>query len=227
MRLTRHIAVLLAVMMVPTCLMGQEMVDTIAASAPAEVKADTLMMAPEAIGMRVASPMPYAPVIGSYLSPYMWQLHEGFNAQFGLTLAAAFGKHAPHGVGFGQSVALAYVHPLTKKFYFAVGLTASHMAWDHNQFNEVGIGALLGYRVSERLDLYAYAEKNLLTNRSDHYYGYPWMRPPKHRIGVGMEYKVSPVFSVGLNVEHGSYDGFNPYYAPTTSLIRPYQGLDW
>lgn len=31
-----------------------------------------------------------------------WRLHEGFNAQLGMSLTAGIGKHAPRGVGFGD-----------------------------------------------------------------------------------------------------------------------------
>ena len=58
-----------------------------------------------------------------------WRLHEGFNAQFGMSLTAGLGKHAPRGVGFGQSAAFAYVWPLSKKLSFAAGITATNFNW--------------------------------------------------------------------------------------------------
>ena len=131
------------------------------------------------------------------------------------------------GVGFGESVAFAYLRPISERFYFAAGLWANHTTWSGHTMTELQIGALLGYRVSERLDLYAYATKNLLSNRQQAYSPYLWERPAKDRFGLGMEYKVSDAFSVGLNLEHARYDGFNPYYAPHIGGIRPYDGLDW
>ena len=50
--------------------------------------------------------------MGSYGSA--WDLHEGFNAQLSLSVAAGIGKYAPSGVGFGQSGAFAYAAPLSK-----------------------------------------------------------------------------------------------------------------
>ena len=59
----------------------------------------------------------------------VWQMHEGFNAQLGLSLTAGFGKGAPHGVGFSQQAAFGYAMPLSKRFAVAAGIYANNMDW--------------------------------------------------------------------------------------------------
>ena len=45
---------------------------------------------------------------------YPWVLHEGFNAEVGMSVSASFGKNRRKGVGFGEHLALAYAMPFGK-----------------------------------------------------------------------------------------------------------------
>ena len=85
----------------------------------------------------------------------VWPLHEGFNAAFSASVTAGLGKHAPRGAGWGQTAAFAYMMPLGKKFSFAGGVYADHFTWGPFGFTDVGLAAQLGYRVNDRVALYA------------------------------------------------------------------------
>ena len=90
-----------------------------------EVVPDTVKTvdAPDSLGM--SAPL-YAPFVRPYglwggiysclptfygAGPDSWKLHEGFNAQFSLSVTAGLGSHAPRGVGFGQDAAFMYAQP--------------------------------------------------------------------------------------------------------------------
>ncbi len=135
-----------------------------------------------------------------------WRLHEGFNAQLSLSLTAAFGKGAPSGVGFGQSVALAYALPLNKRFDVAAGLYAGHLDWGSYQGTEAGIAALFRYRLTDAISLYAYGSKRLAPSRSLHHSFFPLYLPmPKDRIGAMAEFKIGNNAMIQVSVERNSY----------------------
>lgn len=227
MQLVRHTIFLLVLLLLPLRGIGQELADT--------VKADTTLLSPANAAetgsalsvVRLATPVGFAPYYDFAGGPYGWALHEGFNAQVGLSVSAAFGKHAPHGVGFGQHVAFAYAQPFAKRWYWAAGLIAANTMWNHARMTELSIGALLGYRINERLDAYAYATKSIVKSSAQHFDTFWWNRPANWRVGAGVEYKFSPAFSMGLGMEISQHDAFNPYFTPHTNGLRPYSGLDW
>ena len=149
----------------------------------------------------------YAPYVGG---DFGWRLHEGFNAQFGMSLTAGLGKHAPRGVGFGQSAAFAYVWPLSKKLSFAAGITATNFDWASWRRTDVGIGGVLAYKVNDRMNVYAYGQKSFLPKQNSLF---TWRRDPfpvffdipRDRIGAAAEFKIGEKAMIGVSVEHVSY----------------------
>lgn len=93
-------------------------------------------------------------------SPFSWPLHQGFNAQLSMNVTTAFGKGAPSGVGFGQSIALAYATPVSKKVNVAVGVHAQNMDWGAYHHNNVGVSAAVTYRPNENVYVTGYVVKN-------------------------------------------------------------------
>lgn len=96
----------------------------------------------------------------SFFTPYSWPLHQGFNAQLSMNVTTAFGKGAPSGVGFGQSIALAYAAPVSKKVNVAVGVHAQNMDWGTYHHNNVGVSAAVTYRPNENVYVTGYVVKN-------------------------------------------------------------------
>ncbi len=142
---------------------------------------------------------------------FSWRLHEGFNAQFGLSVTAGLGKHSPRGAGFGQTAAFAYVLPLGKKFYAAAGIMANNFDWGAFRRTDVGIGGVIAYQPSDRVTLYAYGQKSFLPRTSGarglHHDAF-LLSPfdfPRDRIGVAGEFKIGNNAMIGISVERASY----------------------
>ncbi len=145
------------------------------------------------------------------LDNFGWRLHEGFNAQFGLSLSAGLGKHAPSGVGFGQTAAFAYVAPLTKKLSVAAGLFATNYDWGSWRSTNVGIGGVLAYQVNDKISLYAYGQKTFLPQKSlfseFHRNPFPaFFDQPRDVIGAAAEFKIGENAMIGISVERRTYD---------------------
>lgn len=140
----------------------------------------------------------------------LWRLHEGFNAQFGLSLTTGFGSHAPRGVGFGQAAAFAYLKPLTKRFTLAAGIYGQNMDWGAWRTTDVGVGAMAIYQPSDRVTLYGYASKSFVprstdfTLRREPFLPY-YLDRPKDRIGAAAEFKLGEHAMIGVSVERRSY----------------------
>lgn len=179
---------------------------------------DSLSLAGEAAN-RLSLPW-YMPdySLGAYglggLTPYdydnNWRLHEGFNAQFGLSLTAGLGKHAPKGVGFGQTAAFAYVMPINKRLSLAAGLSAANFDWGMWRLTNVGVGGVLAYKVNDNINLYAYGQKSFLPRATT--YGqlskmsFPvFYSLPSSRIGAAAEFKIGKNAMIGVSVERRDY----------------------
>ena len=141
------------------------------------------------------------------LSP--WPLHEGMNAQFGMSLTVGLGKHAPKGVGFGQSAALAYVLPLDNRWSLAAGVYARNMDWGGWHTTDGGVTGIVGYRLSEAVSLYAYGSKSFLPTDRRFRFRQPlaptYLFEPKERIGAAAEFKLGENAVIGVSVEHNKY----------------------
>lgn len=138
-----------------------------------------------------------------------WRLHQGLNAQIGLSVTAGIGKGSPRGVGFGQTAAFAYVFPLSKKLSIAAGVYARNMDWGAYRSTDVGFAGTLAYRPSERVSLYLYGTKSFMPRAGRGRYGYfgePWYDNFKDRIGAAAEFKIGENASIGVSVEYGHGD---------------------
>lgn len=194
--------------------------DTLRREAPADTLA-TLPLAGRAAEAAISSRY-FAPelTLGAYglggLYPWTtafdgtaWRLHQGFNAQFGMSLSAGLGKHAPKGVGFGQTAAFAYVQPITPKLSVVAGLFASNYDWGAWRRTDVGFGAVVAYEVNDRINLYAYGSKSFLPKNN----GFQFRRDPfpvflehvRDRIGAAAEFKLGNNAMIGVSVERASY----------------------
>lgn len=182
------------------------------------LKADTLkagtadtLLAP----LPPALDVPFMPAAGfDALSPSLygaygpsWRLHEGFNAQFGMSLSAAFGHGAPRGVGFGQHAAFAYALPAGKRLSFAAGVYAANMDWGGLRRTEGGVAGIIGYRLSDAVSLYAYATKRFTPDEYGHRCGmFPvFLYEPKERIGAMAEIKLGKSAMIQVSVERDGY----------------------
>lgn len=167
-----------------------------------------LPLSPCAAPLFPTSPWGYAWLPDAWgLSP--WPLHEGMNAQFGMSLSVGLGKHAPKGVGFGQSAALAYVLPLNNRWSLAAGVYARNMDWGGWHTTDGGVTGIIGYRLSEVVSLYAYGSKSFLpTDRSfrfRHALAPTYLFEPKERLGAAAEFKLGEKAVIGVSVEHNKY----------------------
>ena len=148
-----------------------------------------------------------------------WQLHEGFNAQLSMSVMAGFGKHAPKGVGFGQSGTFAYALPIGKHFSVAAGVYAQNFDWGPWHRTDVGIAAAFGYHINERISFYAYATKSFLPKTTPQpSFGIPYYDwALRDRIGAMAEFKVGQNATIGVSVEYSSRPSYPamPYW-PTS-----------
>lgn len=158
-----------------------------------------------------------------------WRLHKGLNAQFSMNVTAGFGSHAPKGVGFGQSVALAYVYPVNDKLMIAAGISANHMKWGGFNSTQVGLRGLVIYNPNERINLWAYAEKNFVNKQQGGFIGYPWYYDqPSERFAAGGNFKIGSNTEIGFSIEHTRYDNDRrDFFNPGRSMLQSYRGLDW
>lgn len=136
-----------------------------------------------------------------------WRLHEGFNAQLGMSLSVGLGRHAPRGVGFGQSAAFAYALPLSRRFSAAVGVYADHLDWGRYRMTGAGVAAAVRFEATERFSLYAYGARSF-TPQSDRLRAAVWgpFAPmPKERVGVAGELKIGESAMISVSVERQGY----------------------
>ena len=169
---TRIFFMLSAFVCLPVLAQSQgEETDTLV-SAPVDVvdgaEAETLIVLPVSPAPFTLNPSPLTlhPLPLSFhpspcgFSPFSWPLHQGFNAQLSMNVTSAFGSGAPSGVGFGQSIALAYAAPVSKKVNVAVGVHAQNMDWGTYHHNNVGVSAAVTYRPNENVYVTGYVVKN-------------------------------------------------------------------
>ena len=143
-----------------------------------------------------------------------WDLHQGLNVNIGASVFASFGKHAPHGAGFGNSLSAMYATPLTPKLSLAVGGYFNNLYWDHTPLRSAGVSAVLGYRFDDHWEAFLYGQKSLTEN---HFTPLPlyYMGDLGDRIGAAVRYNFSPSFSVEVSFEHGAHphhDSFHDTY---------------
>ena len=166
---------------------------------------------------------------------YPWVLHEGFNAEVGMSVSASFGKNRRKGAGFGEHLAMAYAMPFgkDKRWVGAVGVYAARSDWGAWNQTEAVIAGLLGYRAADWCNLYVYGTYNFVPG-GQHYGRYPydgwygcyggpwgnaWNTCPydpyanlRGRIGAAAEFKIGRNASISVAFEHDFYD--NTHHMP-------------
>lgn len=166
--------------------------------------------------------------------PYYYGLHQGLNVSLSASVIAGFGKHAPKGAGFAQSLQTTYLTPLTPKLTLMAGGFVNNLNWGGINARNAGIYGELSYQFNEHWEAHVYGQKNITGNTgfiSGLYggYGYDYGLWPMafggnpiyggymggvDRIGAGVRYMPNPSMSVEVNVEQVWLP--NQTYAPTT-----------
>ena len=133
-----------------------------------------------------------------YMSP--WQLHEGFNAQFGMNVTAGFGKHAPKGVGFGSNAAFVYAQPFGNRWAFAGGVSMQTLDWGGWKMKNASVFGVAAYKVNERMNVYAFGEKSLVPGNRN-FRNYPNFG--EDRWGGAVDFKLGDHVFVQFGVSQG------------------------
>lgn len=137
-----------------------------------------------------------------------WELHKGFNASLGMHVTFSPSKYAPSGVGFGQDAAFMYAVPVNNRFSVAAGLYATNMDWGFINYKNVGIAGVAAFKLNDRITLYGYGNKSLMSQRSPLYYPLPNFSPDK--LGGMINFKIGESSSISFGVE--GIKGYGPYY---------------
>lgn len=146
----------------------------------------------------------------SYYGGYwgLWDLHEGFNATLGMSVSASFGKHRFPGVGFGTGISAMYVHSLTDRLVLGAGGFYDRLSWGPFQQNRFGINLLAGYKLTDRVSIYAYGSKAFYPKNGKGMWmaPMPWMDNFTDRFGGMLHFKFSDAFSFSVSVEENRWD---------------------
>lgn len=106
---------------------------------------------------RICMPEPF------YMSP--WQLHEGFNAQMGMSVTAGFGKRSPRGVGIGSNAAFVYARSLGQRLSLAGGVRMQTLDWGGWKMRDAAVFGVAAYRLNDCMNVYAFGEKSLMPEK--------------------------------------------------------------
>ena len=146
--------------------------------------------------------------------PYYYGLHQGLNVSLSASVMAGFGKYAPKGAGFAQSLQATYLTPINNKLSLMVGGYISNLNWGDLNARYAGIYGELSYQFNEHWEAHVYGQKNIAGNTgyipglySAGYWGSGF--PPYwggagavDRIGAGVRYMPNPSLSFEVNVEN-------------------------
>lgn len=110
---------------------------------------------------------------------YGYGLHKGLNVSLGASAFATFGKNVPHKGGFSQNINATYLAPLSKdgKLWIAGGGYFNNTFWGSDNYRDVGLYAILGYKFNEHWEAYVYGQLSINNNYDNLYrryagYGY-------------------------------------------------------
>lgn len=134
-----------------------------------------------------------------------WNLHEGLNVSLGASVFAEFGKHARHGAGFSQQIAMQYAMPLTDKLSLSLGGYLTNVNWQHESMRDAGLSAVLGYKFNEKWEAYVYGQKSLVQTNNYMPRSLYEMEQLGDKIGAAVRYNFSPSFSMQLSFEQTVY----------------------
>lgn len=120
-------------------------------------------------------------------------LHKGLNMSVNLSAFATFGKNVPHRGGFTQTIDAAYLTPLTKdnKLWLALGAYVNNINYGGDNYHDGGVYGMLGYKINDHWDVYAYGQLSVANNYNTlygRYAGYysPYGYSPYGYWGYGM-----------------------------------------
>ena len=147
----------------------------------------------------------------------LWDLHEGLNVSLGASVFAEFGKHARHGAGFSQQIAMQYAMPLTDKLSLSLGGYLTNVNWQHESMRDAGLSAVLGYKFNEKWEAYVYGQKSLVQTNNFMPRSLYEMEQLGDKIGAAVRYNFSPSFSMQLGFEHTVYPDRS---VPTMPIVR-------
>lgn len=138
----------------------------------------------------------------------LWNLHEGFNAALSMSVSASFGKHRFPGVGFGTGISAMYVHSLTDRLVLGVGGFYDRLSWSAFNRNRFGLNFLAGYRLTDRVSIFAYGSKAFSPDGGKYVpvFAYPWLDDFSSRFGGMVHFKVSDAFSFSVSVEETKWN---------------------
>lgn len=156
-----------------------------------------------------------------------WTLHEGFNAQFGLSVTAGFGRHALRGAGFGEQASFAYLHPVGKHGYLAAGVYAANLDWAGRKHTDVGLSAFYAHELSERATLYAYLSKRIAGRDDFQAFRPDCYRTPDFSAGAGFSYKLSEKVDIGFSIGFEKYAEKRIPAGPHAPTLKDYGSPLW
>ena len=155
---------------------------------------DSLAVAPV---RGVAAPWCVPPVAG--LGHWeTFPLHAGLNAAMTMSATVGLDRHAPHGVGLGRSLGMAYANPLGQRWSYAVGLNAAMTDWGGMHGRSATLGGAVSYQCTDAVSLGVMGYKDLV--KPDHRMFYDYWHEDSY-VGGAVNMKFSP--SVFLQVSFG------------------------
>lgn len=91
---------------------------------------------------------------------------DGLHVSVGLSAFATFGKNVPHHGGFTQTIDADYLTPLTKdgKLWLKVGGYLNNMNWGGDNYRDLGLYAVMGYKFNEHWEAYIYGQLSVANN---------------------------------------------------------------
>ena len=98
-----------------------------------------------------------------------------------------------------------YVHSLTDRLVLAAGGFYDRLSWNGFNRNRFGINLMLGYKLTDRLSVYAYGSKAFSPGRGG-WIPMPWADNFSSRFGGMLHFKLSDAASISLSVEEARWD---------------------
>lgn len=111
-------------------------------------------------------PTLWIPEPQGYISP--WKLHSGLNAQLGMDISIAFGRHSGSmPVGIGTTAAIAYAMPLSERISAAGGLITRSLDFGSWRERRLSVFGMATYRLNDFVNISAFGSRTVMPK------GYP------------------------------------------------------
>ncbi|MBR7028666.1 MAG: hypothetical protein IKI05_04595 [Bacteroidaceae bacterium] len=148
-----------------------------------------------------------------YYRPWeTWSLHEGLNARFSFGMAAGLGKGSPKGVGLEERIDLAYAGRWGSRWSYAFMVQGTNATWGPVRNRDISLSGIVGYRASERFNLYVYFSKSIMHDGEgfmDYYT--PMGQPSVDRVGVVADWTIGENAWLQIAVEASRIKFENPF----------------